>query len=168
MRPLTWQPTRLPRPWDSPGKNTGMGCHFLLQCMKVKSLSRVRLLETPWTAAYQAPPSMGLSGVPMPSPTGRPGLLQFMGSQSQTWLSNWTELNWSHLGCKEARVLFSITIGQSAIYWKRPWCWERFRAGGEGDNRGWDGWMVSLTQWAWVERWWKLLSVIHWRLFPQR
>ena len=31
------QPTRLPRPWDSPGKNTGMGCHFLLQCMKVKS-----------------------------------------------------------------------------------------------------------------------------------
>ena len=38
-----WQPTRLPRPWDSPGKNTGVGCHFLLQCMKVKvkSLSHV-------------------------------------------------------------------------------------------------------------------------------
>ena len=35
------QPTRLPRPWDSPGKNTGMGCHFLLQCMKVKSESEV-------------------------------------------------------------------------------------------------------------------------------
>ena len=34
-----WQPTRLPRPWDSPGKNTGVGCHFLLQCMKVKSES---------------------------------------------------------------------------------------------------------------------------------
>ena len=31
---------------------------------------------------------------------------------------------------------------------KRPWCWERLRAGGEGDDRGWDGWMVSLTQWA--------------------
>ena len=31
------KPTRLPRPWDSPGKNTGVGCHFLLQCMKVKS-----------------------------------------------------------------------------------------------------------------------------------
>ena len=146
------QPTRLPRPWDSPGKNTGVGCHFLLQCMKVKSerdpidgslpgssahgifqarvlewaaiafsksytaaaaaikllqscpslcdpmdyslpgfsihgilqartlewvaisfsnackwkvkvksLSRVRLLATPWTAAYQAPPFMGFS-----------------------------------------------------------------------------------------------------------
>ena len=37
VRPLRWQPTRLPRPWDSPGKNTGVGCHFLLQCMKVKS-----------------------------------------------------------------------------------------------------------------------------------
>ena len=36
VRPHRWQPTRLPRPWDSPGKNTGVGCHFLLQCMKVK------------------------------------------------------------------------------------------------------------------------------------
>ena len=34
--------------------------------------------------------------------------------------------------------------------WKRPWCWERLKAGGEGDNRGWDGWMTSLTQWTWV------------------
>ena len=74
MRPHRRQPTRLPRPWDSPGKNTGVGCHFLLQCMKVKSLSRVWLLAIPWTAAYQAPPSMGFSrqeywsGVPLPSP----------------------------------------------------------------------------------------------------
>ena len=41
MRPHRRQPTRLPRPWDSPGKNTGVGCHFLLQCMKVKSQSEV-------------------------------------------------------------------------------------------------------------------------------
>ena len=40
-RPHRWQPTRLPRPWDSPGKNTGVDCHFLLQCMKVKSESEV-------------------------------------------------------------------------------------------------------------------------------
>ena len=39
--PHRQQPTRLPRPWDSPGKNTGVGCHFLLQCMKVKSGSEV-------------------------------------------------------------------------------------------------------------------------------
>ena len=35
-------------------------------------------------------------------------------------------------------------------HWKRLWCWERLRAGGEGDDRGWDGWMASLTQWTWV------------------
>ena len=41
LRPHRRQPTRLPRPWDSPGKNTGVGCHFLLQCRKVKSESEV-------------------------------------------------------------------------------------------------------------------------------
>ena len=34
--------------------------------------------------------------------------------------------------------------------WIRLWCWQRLRAGGEGDSRGWDGWMASLTQWPWV------------------
>ena len=41
VRPHRQQPTRLHRPWDSPGKNTGVGCHFLLQCMKVKSESEI-------------------------------------------------------------------------------------------------------------------------------
>ena len=41
VRPHRRQPTRLPRPWDSPGKNTGVGCHFLLQCLKVKSESEI-------------------------------------------------------------------------------------------------------------------------------
>ena len=41
VRPHRWQPTRLLHPWDSPGKHTGVGCHFLLQCMKVKSESEV-------------------------------------------------------------------------------------------------------------------------------
>ena len=77
--PQRLQPTRLPHPWDSPGKNTGVGCHFLLQCIKVKSEREVAqscpTLSDPWTAAYQAPPSMGFSrqeywsGVPLPSPT---------------------------------------------------------------------------------------------------
>ena len=40
-RPHRWQLIRLPRPWDSPGKNAGVGCHFLLQCVKVKSESEV-------------------------------------------------------------------------------------------------------------------------------
>ena len=64
VQPHRRQPTRLCGPWDSPGKNTGVGCHCLLQCMKVKT----------WTAAHQALPSMGFSrqeywsGVPLPSP----------------------------------------------------------------------------------------------------
>ena len=35
-------------------------------------------------------------------------------------------------------------------HWRRPWCWERLKEGGEGDNRRWDGWMASLTWWTWV------------------
>ena len=81
-RPHGLQPTRLLRPWDFPGKSTGVGCHFLLQCVKVKvkSLSHVQLFETPWTAAYQPPPSVGFSrqdywsGVPLPSLQGFPVL----------------------------------------------------------------------------------------------
>ena len=64
LQPHRWQPTRLPCPWDSPGKNTGVGCHFLLQCMKVKSEREVAqscpTLSDP-IAAHQAPPSMGFS-----------------------------------------------------------------------------------------------------------
>ena len=55
VRPHRWQPTRLPHPWDSPGKNTGVGCHLLLQCMKVKSEREVA----------QSRPTRG---VPLPSP----------------------------------------------------------------------------------------------------
>ena len=81
VRPHRRQPSRLPHPWDSPGKNTGVGCHFLLQCIKVKSKSEVAqscpTLSNPWTAAFQAPLSMGFSrqdywsGVPLPSPVQR-------------------------------------------------------------------------------------------------
>ena len=39
---------------------------------------------------------------------------------------------------------------EELTHWKRPWCWERWKAGGEGDNRAWDGWKASPTQWRWV------------------
>ena len=78
VQPHRWQPTRLPRPWDSPGKNTGVGCHFLIQCMKVKSESEVAqscpTLSDPMDYSPPGPPSMGFSrqkywsGVPLPSP----------------------------------------------------------------------------------------------------
>ena len=67
-----------PCPWDSPGKNTGVGCHFLLQCMEVKSESEVTqscpTLRDPMDCSPQAPPPMGFSrqeywsGLPLPSP----------------------------------------------------------------------------------------------------
>ena len=78
--PHRQQPTRLRCPWDPPGKNTGVGCHFLLQCMKVKSQSEVAQScptpSDPWTAAHKAPRPMRFSrqeywsGVPSPSPGG--------------------------------------------------------------------------------------------------
>ena len=49
---------------------------------------------------------------------------------------------------------------EELTHWKRPWCWERLKAGGEGDDRGWDGWMASPTQWSWVwasfRSWWRI------------
>ena len=42
------------------------------------------------------------------------------------------------------------TSCEELTYWKRPWCWERLRAGGGGDDRRWDGWMASSTRWTWV------------------
>ena len=75
---LWQQPTRLPRPWDSPGKNTGVGCHFLLQCMKVKSESEVALsCLPPRNPMDGSPPGSSIhgfsrqkywSGMPLPSP----------------------------------------------------------------------------------------------------
>ena len=95
------QPSTLLCPWDSPGKNTGVGCHFLLQFMllsmpyssliephvcqhlalsfsSVQSLSHVQLFATPWTVAYEVPPSLEFSrqeywsGLPFPSPGDLP------------------------------------------------------------------------------------------------
>ena len=65
------------------------------------------------------------------------------------------------------------TSCEELTHWKRPWCWEGFRAGGEGDNRGWDGWMASLTRWTWVSVnsgswWWTGRSGVLWFIGSQR
>ena len=106
--PTVWphrRHTRLPRPWDSPGKNTGVGCHFLLQSMKVKSESGVAqscpTLATPWTGAYQAPLSTGFSrqefwsGVPLPSPTLWESLIKL------TWSKHMIHIPTQRPGCNE-------------------------------------------------------------------
>ena len=64
VRPRRRQPTRLPRPWDSPGKNTGVGCHFLLQCMKVKSESEVaQSCQTLHDPMDCSPPGSSVHGI---------------------------------------------------------------------------------------------------------
>ena len=62
VQPHRRQPTRLPHPWDSPGKNTGVGCHFLFQCMKVKSESEAlsRALSDPMDCS---PPGSSVHGI---------------------------------------------------------------------------------------------------------
>ena len=64
VRPHRRQPTRLPRPWDSPGKNTGVGCHCLLQCVKVKSEGEVgQLCPTPSDPMDCSPPGSSIHGI---------------------------------------------------------------------------------------------------------
>ena len=107
--PIDGSPPGSPHPWDSPGKNTGVGCHFLLQCMKVKSQSKVaqcvRLLATSWTAAHQAPPSMGFSRqeywseVPLPSPLYALGRDKFTSLPQSKQNQNKHSPAWVHPSC---------------------------------------------------------------------
>ena len=65
------------------------------------------------------------------------------------------------------------TSCEELTHWKRPWCWEGLGAGGEGDNREWDGWMASSTRWAWVwvdsgSWWWTGRPGMLWFMGSQR
>ena len=65
------------------------------------------------------------------------------------------------------------TSCEELTHWKRPWCWEGLGAGGEGDDRGWDGWMASPTRWAWVwvnsgSLWWTGRPDVLWFMGSQR
>ena len=85
--------------------------------------------------------SLGLQGDPA-SPSLRRSVLHI---HWKDWCWSWNS-NTLATSCEEL------------TYWKRPWCWEGLGAGGEGDDRGWDGWMASLTRWTWVlggsRSWW--------------
>ena len=80
---------------------------------------------------------------------------------------HWTEWSWS----SNSNTL--ATWCEEPTHWKSPWCWERLRAGGEGDDREWDGWMVSPTQWTWVwvnpgSWWWIGRPGVLWSMGSQR
>ena len=91
VQPHRWQPTRIPHPWDSPGKNTGVGCHFLLQCMKVKSeIEVVQSCPTLRNTMDCSLPGSSLHGI------FQARVLEWVAiafSDSQTIL-------WKYLGCK--------------------------------------------------------------------
>ena len=86
--------------------------------------------------------SLGLQGDPT-SPSWRRSVLGV----------HWTDWCWSWNSSTLATSCEELT------HWKRPWCWEGLGAGGEGDDRRWDGWMASPTWWAWVwvnsGSWWR-------------
>ena len=81
--------------------------------------------------------SLGLQGDPT-SPFWRRSALGFL----------WKEWCYSWNSRPKAETL--ATSCEELTHWKRPWCWEGLRARGEGVDRGWDGWMASLTRWTWV------------------
>ena len=85
--------------------------------------------------------SLGLQGDPT-CPFWRTSALGFLWKE---WCWSWNSSTLS-TSCEEL------------THWKRLWCWEGLGAGGEGDDRGWDGWMASPTQWTWVwvnsRSWW--------------
>ena len=98
-------------------------------------------------------------------------LLLNCGVGEDSWVL-WTARRSNQLILKEINTEYSLEglvlklklqyfghLMRRADYWKRPWCWERLRARGEGSDRGWDGWMASLSQWTWVwassGRWWR-------------
>ena len=73
----------------------------------------------------------------------------------------WRNQPWDFFGRNDAKAEKSSTLATSCeelTHWKRLWCWEGLGARGEGDDRGWDGWMASLTRWTWVRvnsgSWW--------------
>ena len=53
-------------------------------------------------------------------------------------------------GRNDAEAEAPVLWFEELTYWKRPWCWERLKGGGEGDDKGWDGWIASPTRWAWI------------------
>jgi len=74
-------------------------------------------------------------------------------AKNRTWLSDWTALNWKEISlnihwkdwCWSWNSNTLATWFEELTHWKRPWCWERLKARGEGDNRGRYGWMASQT-----------------------
>ena len=122
-----------------------LGYHYHDQAINASIISRIICLFLTLFSSMlirdSLTPFLGLQGDPT-SPFWRRSALGFL----------WREWCWSWSSSTLATWCEDLT------HWKRPWCWEKLKAGGGGDNRGWDGWMASPTQWTWVwaspRSWW--------------
>ena len=116
---------------------------------------------------------------PLLTPSTPLGSYRALGLSSLHHTANSHQLSILHMGvhwkdwCWSWNSNTLATWRKELTHLKRPWCWERFRAGGEGDDRGWDSWMASLTQWTWVwvnsrSWWWTESPGVLWFMGSQR
>ena len=169
---------------DSPGKNTGVGCHALLQGVppgdppnleiepRSPSLQADSLPSEPLMHACsleeKLKPRQHIKKQRHYFADKGPSSQNYGFSSSHVWMweldykESWVPKNWcfwtvvlekaleNPLDCKEIQP---VNLKEKTF----QWCWDRLKAG-EGDNRGWDGWMASPTQWTWVwansRSWW--------------
>ena len=131
-----------------------MGCHALLQEIFPNQGSNLGLLHCRWILYC-------------PSHHGSSWMLKCYANQRSVLGVHWKDWCWSWNSNSLATWCKELT------HLKRPWCWERLRAGGEGDDRGWDGWMASPTPWTWVwvnsgSWWWTGKPGVLWFMRAQR
>ena len=165
------QPTRLLRPWDFPGRSTGVGCHRLLRHQglegDIPAWTPIPSSHCTWHSAYSVPDTfLTLGNLPLGSssailfpggfwvlqtPVSHGGLSPFQWDLSKTnrasWilvyeiLRIWSQLRW---------LQYFGCLMQTADSLEKTLMLERFKTEGEEGNRGWDGWMASLLWWTWT------------------
>ena len=113
VRPQRRQPTRLPRPWDSPGKNTGVGCHFLPQCMKVRSESEV----AQWCPTLSDPMDCSLTG------SSVHGIFQARVLEWGAIAFSERDLRQKYLGLISNIPIFSVFSNESVLHIRWPKYW---------------------------------------------
>ena len=123
------------------GSENGRRWEFGASDIKAECLWTSLLMLLNCGAGEDSWESLGLQG----DPTSASWRRSVLGVHWKDWCWSWNSSTLA-ISCEEL------------THWKRPWCWEGLGAGGEGDDRGWDGWMASPTRWAWVwvnsRSWW--------------
>ena len=140
----------LPR-WLS-GKESTCQCRTLRR----HTLDLWRHRKIPWRSKWQPIPvvlsgeSHGQRSLVGYSPWDSWESLGLQGDPtSSSWRKSVLNVHWNDWCWSWNSNILAIRC-EELTHWERPWCWERLKAGREGNDRGWDGWMASLTQWTWV------------------